>query len=62
MDWDDVRPEPKPGAAIGEKLETLSVGELETRIAEFEREIARVKTELDKKRRHEDAASALFKR
>jgi uncharacterized small protein (DUF1192 family) len=62
MDWDDVRPEPKPGAAIGENLGTLSVGELEVRIAEFEREIARVKTELEKKRRHEDAASALFKR
>ncbi len=62
MDWDDVRPELKAGAAIGENLETLSVSELEARIAEFEHEIARIKTELDKKRRHEDAASALFKR
>jgi len=62
MDWDEVKPKPKVGAAIGENLETLSVAELEARIVEFEREIARVKTELEKKRRHENAASALFKR
>ncbi len=62
MDWDEVRAKPKPGAAIGENLETLSVAELEARIAELEREIARVKTELEARRRHEDAASALFKR
>jgi len=62
MDWDEVRPKPKPGTAIGENLETLSVAELEARILELEREIARVKAELEKKRRHEDAASALFKR
>jgi uncharacterized small protein (DUF1192 family) len=64
MDWDDVMPKPKSksGAAIGENLETLSVAELEARIEELKREIARVKTELEQKRRHEDAASALFKR
>ena len=62
MDWDEVRPKPKPGVAIGENLETLSVAELEARIGELERETARVKTELESKRRHEDAASALFKR
>ncbi len=64
MDWDDImpKPKPKPGATIGESLETLSVAELEARIVELEREIARVKTELEAKRRHEDAASALFKR
>lgn len=62
MDWDEVKPKPKVGAAIGENLETLSVAELEARVLELEREIARVKTELEKKRRHEDAASALFKR
>ena len=62
MDWDELRPKPKPGAAIGENLETLSVAELEARILELEREIVRVKAELKKKRRHEDAASALFKR
>ena len=62
LDWDEIRPKPKPGAAIGENLETLSVAELEARILELEREIARVKAELERKRRHEDAASALFKR
>ncbi len=64
MDWDDIMPKPKPkaGAAIGENLETLSVVELKARIVDLEREIARVKTELEAKRRHEDAASALFKR
>ena len=63
MDWDDVRPRSRyPARSIGENLETLSVAELEARIAELEREIARVKTELETKRRHEDAASALFKR
>jgi len=36
--------------------------ELEARIAEFEREIERVKAELDAKRKHEAAASALFKK
>jgi uncharacterized small protein (DUF1192 family) len=63
MDWDEIRP-PKPatGTVIGENLSTLSVAELEARIAELEREIVRVRAELDAKRRHEDAASALFKR
>jgi uncharacterized small protein (DUF1192 family) len=62
MDWDDIKPKPATGAMIGENLSTLSVAELETRIAELEREIVRVRAELDAKRRHEDAASALFKR
>lgn len=62
MDWDDIRPEPAAGITIGENLETLSVAELEARIGALEREIGRVKTELEAKRRHEDAASALFKR
>jgi len=62
MEWDEVKPKPKPGAAIGENLEAMSVAELEARIADLEREIARVKMELDAKRRHENAASALFKR
>lgn len=62
MDWDDVRAKPAPGAAVGENLSTLSVAELEARIKEFEKEIERVRAELEAKRRHEDAASALFKR
>jgi uncharacterized small protein (DUF1192 family) len=62
MDWDDIKPMPAAGITIGESLETLSVAELEARIDELEREVERVKTELTAKRRHEDAASALFKR
>jgi uncharacterized small protein (DUF1192 family) len=62
MDWDDIKPKPATGPMIGENLSTLSVAELEARIKELEQEIVRVRSELDSKRRHEDAASALFKR
>jgi uncharacterized small protein (DUF1192 family) len=61
MDFDDDRPKPKPTAAIGDNLATLSVGELEARIKAFENEIERVRAELSKKRAHEAAAAALFK-
>lgn len=61
MTFDDDRPKPKPAAAIGDNLATLSVGELEARIKTFEAEIERVREELAKKRAHEAAASALFK-
>jgi len=63
MDWDDIVPKsPKTGPVIGETLETLSVAELEVRIRALEAEIVRVRGELDAKRRHEEAASALFKK
>ncbi|MFN3623294.1 MAG: DUF1192 domain-containing protein [Hyphomicrobium sp.] len=63
MDWDDITPKkPKTGVAVGDSLATLSVAELEARIAAFEQEIERVKTELAAKRKHEEAANALFKR
>ena len=63
MDWDDIVPKkPKTGAAVGDNLSTLSVAELEERIAEFEAEIQRVRAELEAKRKHEQAASALFKK
>ncbi len=63
MDWDELRP-PKPvkGVLLGENLETLSVAELEDRIAALETEILRVCQELTKKRAHDAAAAALFKR
>ena len=57
-----MRPKAKPTAAIGENLETLSVAELEARIAAFKSEIARVEAELAKKRAHEASAAQLFKR
>jgi uncharacterized small protein (DUF1192 family) len=63
MDWDELQPrKTQSGAAIGDNLSTLSVAELEARIAAFEAEIARVREELEAKQRHEQAASALFKR
>ena len=63
MDWDDIVPKTAKGAraTVGDNLETLSVAELEQRILAFEAEIGRVREELEKKRRHEAAASALFK-
>ena len=60
MDWDDVRPKPVSGGAVGESLDKLSVGELEARIESFEQEILRVRAELEKKRAHEAAAAKLF--
>lgn len=62
MDWDDDKPKRAKGASVGENLETLSVAELEARIAALEAEIMRTREELDKKRTHEAAAAALFKR
>lgn len=63
MDWDELVPKkPARGIALGESLETLSVAELDHRIQELRREIERVEAELAKKRAHEAAASALFKR
>ena len=59
MDWDEARPRSK--AVIGENLATLSLAELEQRVADLEREITRVKDEIAKKRVHEAAASSLFK-
>jgi len=62
MNWDDDLPAPAKAATLGDNLETLSVAELETRIAALESEILRVKAELDRKRAHESAAAALFRK
>ena len=62
MDWDEVTPKPIKGIVVGERLETLSVAELQARIKDLESEIERVKAELEAKQRHESAASAIFKR
>jgi len=61
VDYDDLMPKKSAAAQIGESLATLSVAELQARIAMLEAEIVRVREELDKKRRHEAAAAALFK-
>jgi uncharacterized small protein (DUF1192 family) len=62
MDWDEVLPKPVKAITVGEDLKALSVGELEERIRALEQEIARVRSELQAKRAHEQAAAALFKR
>ncbi len=62
MDWDEARPAPAKLASIGDNLETLSVAELEHRIAAFAAEIDRVKAELTRKQAHGNAAEALFKK
>jgi len=62
MDWDELKPRPAPGITLGENLETLSVSELEARIIALEQEIERVKDNLGRKKAHETAAAAVFKR
>jgi uncharacterized small protein (DUF1192 family) len=62
MDWDEARPAPSKAASIGDNLEALSVAELESRMAAFAAEIERVEAELSRKRAHEAAASALFRK
>lgn len=62
MDWDDVVKKPAKGFAVGDSLETLSIAELEARIASLRDEIARIEAEVTTKRRHEAAASALFRK
>ena len=61
MDWDDLAPKPKKGIAVGEDLKSLSVSELEARVAAFAQEIERVKAEIATKKAHEAAAAAVFK-
>lgn len=62
MDWDEVRPKPAAGITVGETLETLSIAELEARVAALQAEIERVEGEIARKRAHEAAAGQLFKR
>lgn len=62
MDWDEPRRAAVKAIAIGESLETLSIAELEARIAALTGEIERVRKEIETKRAHEAAAAAVFKR
>jgi len=61
MDRDDDRPVPVRPIAVGEALGSLSIAELEARIAALTGEIDRVRQELAAKRSHEAAAAAVFK-
>ena len=60
MNWDDDLPKPKPAITLGEKLDRLSVSELDERIDALKAEIARVETERKAKAAHAAAAAALF--
>lgn len=62
MDWDEARFKANKGFEVGEKLDTLSVAELEARVVGLEAEIARVRAEITRKKAHEAAAASLFKR
>jgi uncharacterized small protein (DUF1192 family) len=62
MDWDELKPKPAKNISLGEPLDSLSVGELEARIAALQAEIERVKDNLVSKKAHEAAAAAAFKR
>ncbi|HEX5600097.1 MAG TPA: DUF1192 domain-containing protein [Hyphomicrobiaceae bacterium] len=62
MDWDEVRPKAHSIITVGEPLHELSVSDLEERLAALREEIRRVEKEIEAKRAHEKAASALFKR
>jgi len=58
---DDDRPRPKVAHQIGQDLSMLSVDELAQRVASLRDEIARVETEMTKKRASRDAAASFFK-
>jgi uncharacterized small protein (DUF1192 family) len=62
MDWDELKPKPAKGITLGESLESLSIAELEARIAALETEIQRVMDNVARKKAHEAAATAVFKR
>lgn len=63
MDWDELQPVKTPKAVtLGENLETLSLAELKHRVEALQSEIARVETELARKKAHEEAAALLFKK
>ena len=60
MNWDDDLPKPKPAITLGEKLDRLSVSDLDERIDALKAEMARVATERKAKAAHAAAAAALF--
>ena len=70
MDWDErtswqshaAHGGPKRQVTVGESLDSFGIAELEERVQALEAEIARTRAEIDKKRKHEAAASSLFKR
>ncbi len=61
MDWDDAAQPKQDVVTVGESLERLSVDELAHRITVLEREIERVRAEMEKKQAHGAAAESIFK-
>ena len=59
--WDDERQKPKPALMVGDDLGSVSIAELVARISTLESEIARIKAEIERKRKHSRAADELFK-
>lgn len=63
IDPEELLPrKPAPETVIGQDISTLSVTELENRIAELEAEIARSKEALKARAATKNAAEAVFKR
>ena len=62
MDWDEQKPRPAKAVTLGEDLRTLSISELDQRLAELALEAERVRTEIETKKAHEAAAASVFKR
>jgi uncharacterized small protein (DUF1192 family) len=61
MDWDEPKRPAAEAVTAGESLETLSIAELEARIAALTAEIDRTRAEIAAKKAHEAAAAAVFK-
>ena len=61
MEWDEPKRPATRDITVGESLATLSIAELEARVAALTGEIARVETEIAAKKAHEAAAAAFFK-
>jgi uncharacterized small protein (DUF1192 family) len=58
----DEAPRKKPAHEIGQKLDEISVAELDERIALLREEIARLEAARDAKRAAQAAADAFFKK
>jgi uncharacterized small protein (DUF1192 family) len=61
MNWDDDLPRPKRVITVGDKLDQLSLAELDERVEALKAEIVRVTAESTAKRALVSAAAALFK-
>lgn len=62
MDWDDSEPQKTAkAAAVGDRLDDLSIEDLKQRISEMRNEIARLEVEIKARQVQKDAASSIFK-